>query len=435
MRATIVRGMSVSPRRLRNVRRIAWARPSALPEDGRLGVTTVTVDGPRACRPHELGSVIDFANLVFFHPHGSPPRIATLHPELFTEANRAGVRLVRVDGHVAAAVTVFALPMRCVGPAGRSRLLAGCVGTVATHPDYRRQGFGRAVLRDALAHMREIGCDVGWLGTGIPAFYRALGWENAGSLDEFRLDRSHVDLLPTGEGLGLRCGPGGDASVVTTLAAAEPVASERDSELTRVRLDHVGREVWAAYRGRDAIAYVVFDSAADGDKALEHAGPADAVAAIIGAWLRARDDPERGWRPPAVPAAAAAQPPAAASTSSWGQGSANWTLQVSAPDAPGGLAQHLLDLGLPHRRGYQGMLRAIRPADLLRKLGCVGVAVEAEDDQSVTVRVAGAPGRLTHGRFARWVFGPERVPGAPGLPCASEGAWPVRFHLSPLDHV
>lgn len=376
----------------------------------------MTVDGPRAARPHELGPVVDLANLVFFHAHGRAPRIATFHPELFTEANRENVRLLRVDGRVVSALTVFPLPVRCVGPHGPVRLLVGCIGTVITHADYRRHGFGRAVLRDALAHMREIGCEFGWLGTGIPAFYRALGWENAGSAYSFQLDRSHVELLPTSGDLDLSCSPDGDAGVVTALGVEASLGSLRDATLTQVRLEHPGREVWVARHGSAAIAYVVVDGDDNGDKAIEHAGPAEAVAAILGAWWRTRDDP-------------------AASASGWGRGSANRTLQVTAPDLPGGLADHLLTRGFPHRRGYQGMLRAVRPTDLLRELGCDAVAIEEDDGASVSVRAEAASCRLTHGQFARWVFGPEVVPGAPPVRCSPGGAWPARFHLSPLDHV
>lgn len=70
---------------------------------------------------------------------------------------------------------------------------ANRVGTfepVGTHPAYRRQGLGRAMMYDALRRLRASGATVAELGTGygVPAvhFYEALGFHVAGTMDLWR---------------------------------------------------------------------------------------------------------------------------------------------------------------------------------------------------------------------------------------------------------
>ncbi len=397
-------------------------RPGRPAGPGWREVPPLAFDGPRACRPHELGRAQELADLVFYHSRGRPPEVAARHPELFTEANRENVRVVRAGARVVALAAVLPLPVRAVGPIGPVTLPVGCLATVATHPDHRRQGLGHAVLGDAMERMRALGCDAGWLGTGIPAFYRRMGWETAGSKYEFELDESHAALLAAGA-LGLRCVPGGDVGTVVRLQAGEAVGAARGEALTAVRLDREGVELWTARRDGAAEGYAVFERSREEsghDRVLDHAGPAEAVATILGAWWRAHDEP-------------------GASASARGPASANRVLHVTAPDAPGGLADLLLALGLPHRRSYQGMLRAVRPGALLRSLGLATPVVEGEDAAGVTLRLGGGAGRahrLAYGAFTRWLFGPERVPGAPEVaPGAPGGSWPLRFHLAPLDHV
>jgi L-amino acid N-acyltransferase YncA len=52
----------------------------------------------------------------------------------------------------------------------------GGIGSVATHPDARRDGIATALLRDAIAQMRREGMQASFLFTGIPGFYERLGW-------------------------------------------------------------------------------------------------------------------------------------------------------------------------------------------------------------------------------------------------------------------
>lgn len=60
--------------------------------------------------------------------------------------------------------------------AGRT-LRCGAVANVATHPDYRRRGLSRALLRAMLERMEATGLDFSMLFTGAFGHYAALGWE------------------------------------------------------------------------------------------------------------------------------------------------------------------------------------------------------------------------------------------------------------------
>jgi predicted N-acetyltransferase YhbS len=77
-----------------------------------------------------------------------------------------------VDGRIAGYVRIFARTMLIRGVP----LAAGGIGSVATHPEYRRAGIATALMRDAIEQMRREGMVVSFLFTGIPVFYERLGY-------------------------------------------------------------------------------------------------------------------------------------------------------------------------------------------------------------------------------------------------------------------
>ena len=50
------------------------------------------------------------------------------------------------------------------------------VEPVATDPDYRRKGLGRAVVLESIRRAANLGAEVAWVGSGLE-FYQALGFE------------------------------------------------------------------------------------------------------------------------------------------------------------------------------------------------------------------------------------------------------------------
>jgi predicted acetyltransferase len=82
-------------------------------------------------------------------------------------------RVVEVDGAVVGFLRIFDRRMWLRG----ARLRAAGIGSVATHPDYRRRGLATALLRDTLALLRRDGYHLSFLGTEVAApFYERLGW-------------------------------------------------------------------------------------------------------------------------------------------------------------------------------------------------------------------------------------------------------------------
>lgn len=82
------------------------------------------------------------------------------------------LRLLWVDGKIASAVRVF---LRKVWN-GDQYVLMGGIGNVATHPDFLRQGFSKAVLLDSLEFMRSKGVDYSTLYAGPVALYEKVGF-------------------------------------------------------------------------------------------------------------------------------------------------------------------------------------------------------------------------------------------------------------------
>ncbi len=93
-----------------------------------------------------------------------------------------------MDGVLAAAQQIF--PYRA-----RYRdvvVTVGGVGNVATLPSFRHRGLAQALLGRQMAWMRAERFDVGLLFTGIPDFYRQLGWHSVTLGVELKLPRSRV---------------------------------------------------------------------------------------------------------------------------------------------------------------------------------------------------------------------------------------------------
>ena len=82
-------------------------------------------------------------------------------------------RVVVVNDRVVSTLRVWERRIRM----GASLVTVGGIGGVCTHPHYRGVGYASALMRDTIAYLQTIGCDLGVLFTIIPeAFYKQLGW-------------------------------------------------------------------------------------------------------------------------------------------------------------------------------------------------------------------------------------------------------------------
>ena len=81
--------------------------------------------------------------------------------------------LLALDGaRPVSCVQIFAKRIRLRG----SAVPLGGIGSVATHPDYRKRGLALELLRGSEARMRERGLQVGLLFSTLWDFYGRLGW-------------------------------------------------------------------------------------------------------------------------------------------------------------------------------------------------------------------------------------------------------------------
>jgi GNAT superfamily N-acetyltransferase len=152
----------------------------------------------RAARPADMPAAYELLSLCF--PDARPDlfRRQTEHDSTFRWRH---ARVVEVDGAVVGYLRIFDRRMWLRGARLRgARLRAAGIGSVATHPDYRRRGLATALLRDTLAFLRREGYHLSFLGTEIAApFYERLGW---------RIVRQPSHGAPAAEAAGLPERPG-----------------------------------------------------------------------------------------------------------------------------------------------------------------------------------------------------------------------------------
>ena len=365
-------------------------------------------DGPRACRPLELAPTLDLINYVFRHLRTPPgrPTMGWDYPHVYNPANLDNVRIVARNGEPVASVGIY--PTRVRTP--RGEIAVGGIGAVATHPNHRRLGLSTLCLEDAHATMRAAGLHVGLLGTGIPDFYRKLGWENAGRQWRFSLDRGNVSFLPDANRLEVTDEWRPHAAALCALHNAEPLGAPRTDATFVLRAERKFVRLVVATRAGQPVAYAgLRDSTA-----AETAGAPDNVAALLRAIFMSLDDPQRRTTD-RIP----------------GQ-TTRTELGVITPVRPDGLPALLTHRGVPHTLSYQGMLKILDAPTLFAALNLSQVDLE---------RIQLPSGRdgwrlhanrtldLSEPALVKLCFGPERFPNfAPEL-------FPLPFFQCPADRV
>ncbi len=153
---------------------------------------------------------------------------------------------------------------------GSARLRTGCIGAVVTHPDYRRQGVGTALMEDAIAYAGARGHALLLL-HGKPDFYTRFGY-----VDVFD---ATVHVINCGEILA--CGSGPYRARATTSddvpALLElynrhfgdrPGGFERTVEQQAFQMRFARTVVQTGYRQRDGLPFSPPIVAIDGDDRL-----------------------------------------------------------------------------------------------------------------------------------------------------------------------
>ncbi|MBI5115725.1 GNAT family N-acetyltransferase [Candidatus Poribacteria bacterium] len=148
------------------------------------------VEAPRALRPEEHASALRLLNSVL-RPN-SPPSILQEYPLVLDKGNIENMRVIAKGKEVVAHAAVYFSQVRSSDLVFK----VGGIGSVATHPAYRDQGLGSAVVRDCIQVMARSGCHFSLLWTQRHDFYRNLGYESAGSSYLFRVRTSDLASIP-----------------------------------------------------------------------------------------------------------------------------------------------------------------------------------------------------------------------------------------------
>ncbi|CAN5683880.1 hypothetical protein BH11ARM2_BH11ARM2_09370 [soil metagenome] len=160
-------------------------------------------------------------------------------------------------GRIVSSVHVF---MRLIRDREGRPMKVGGIGSVSTHPDFRKQGLSGRLLELAVAGMEEAGCVWSFLGTGVNDHYARYGWRTVSTPD------LTGDLLPNAEG-DVRTLTPDDATLdemarlYEPFAAARPMAHVRSPRAWRTallyRLDPVRAGIFGSFDGDRLVAYLV----------------------------------------------------------------------------------------------------------------------------------------------------------------------------------
>jgi len=134
----------------------------------------------RALREDEFEEHAQLVYVSYTHEREVPAGSMLAHPDWWLRGIERDpyyqpeqTRVVEVDGKLVASVTCYHRPSYIAG----REVDAACIGSVCTHPDYRRQGHARAALEDSIEWMTAEGYEWSFL-YGKYDVYGGSGWEN-----------------------------------------------------------------------------------------------------------------------------------------------------------------------------------------------------------------------------------------------------------------
>ncbi len=111
------------------------------------------MEGPRGLKPGEMDSLAELLDLVF--RKNSASSLSEDLPQLLSDENRDHLRIIADGGRVVSHVGYMLRDVSILG----CTPTVGCIGGVATHPDYRGKGLATRVLHNAFERLRDEGAD------------------------------------------------------------------------------------------------------------------------------------------------------------------------------------------------------------------------------------------------------------------------------------
>ena len=309
----------------------------------------MSIEGPCQCSEFELQETLNVLDLIFHS--GKTRRMGKYYPYAYGPRNLHNMRIMKAEDRIISHAAIYP---RFVNTVDGLELKVGCIGGVATHPEYRGRGYATAVMNDCIRKMEQEDYDISILWTDSPGFYRRLGWESAGTELCFNLNPGNIFVLPTVEE---GAGPEevtSDFSEIRQIYDLKPLRSRRESGDYPLLFNSQRR----LYCRRNAMttAYVLLG---DDNSVLEYGGDFKVVCSII------RKLVERGNCP---------------------------FLKLFTPPQQDDLAGYMEERGVPKNSIYLGMIRVISQKKILGK--CRGDTI----------------GACPSGKLSKLLFGPEKRP-------------------------
>lgn len=162
---------------------------------------------------------------------------------------------------------------------GNAPIRVGCIGAVATHPEYRNQGVASVLMRDAEEVARQQG--LGFLLLhGIGNFYQRFGYTNVADLITHQIEIKHISTLPV-SGCSVRQASTGDVDALLRLYTRHQNCFSRTHALQRELLRH-DLPIVAVDRHGLLCGYMLQPNTADLSQVLEVAADTwDATVALL----------------------------------------------------------------------------------------------------------------------------------------------------------
>ena len=364
-------------------------------------------EGPRAPKPNEIEDLIAHVNLVMREEVGSAPSFALDWPYVITRENLENIRVVLVDDHIVSSTAIVPHETSI----GGVNLRIGGINGVSTHPDYRRRGYASRILEACIDHMRDLGCHLSLLSTGVPSWYRKLGWEYAGKTHVYRFDRGNRGFLASDPGLVMRTAEPSDFGSIAAIHAGRNHGAVRSADHMRTVFTRNRARTWVAEDGGEVRAYVW----TRGHAISEYGGPSEFVIPMISRLLDEWDD-------------SAIQTSTRTREDRLTDIIPTVHASLSTPAQPDAVTEVLDAIGILRSSEYVGMMRIENLEGLLQAYGLEDVEVECTGS-SIRFTGPGWSHCCSPTDTVKLLFGPERPAGL------TVDGLPFTFHEWPADRV
>lgn len=248
---------------------------------------------PRIVTADDLDSLDELLNGIFrCEKNIFDQNVLTDFPLVFVPENFGNCRVVEVDQQIVSHAAIF----RCEMIIKDVVLKTAVIILVATDPRHRKQGHAARLMQDLQRTMHEESYDLGVLWTGVPDFYRKLGWEVVTPRGWMIQDlRSNADLAnrlapPTEPTAKIaRYDSARHQAGIQELHDREPIRTRRSAEEYGALLSLPKMTVWVLERADEVAAYAVVGQAVNKFGVIEYGGAADNVLTLVAHALENQD--------------------------------------------------------------------------------------------------------------------------------------------------